>query len=96
MGRYKFFFFLLLFIAGAAQAQTQPDSTRSYFLSKTQESIKIDGVLNEAIWQKAEKANNFWQQYPYDTALATTKTEVMMTYDQHNIYVGHYNFDKIN
>lgn len=88
MNKHLIFLFLLLLIAGIAKAQTLLDSSRSYCLTQTQETIKIDGELNETVWQKAEKTGDFWQQFPYDTALARTKTEVMMAYDQHNIYVA--------
>lgn len=88
MGRYILFLFLFVWSLSSVVAQTLPDSTRNYFLAQTQEAITIDGELNEAIWQNTPKTSRFWQQFPYDTALAITRTEVMMTYDGKNIYVA--------
>lgn len=89
MGRQIIIFFLFFTLSlSSAFAQTLPDSTRNYSLKETQEKITIDGELNEAIWQTVAKTSQFWQQFPYDTALAITKTEVMMTYDSKNIYVA--------
>lgn len=88
MGRHLIFISLFVLSSIVCIAQTKPDSTRSYFLKETQEKITIDGVLNEAVWQNTPKADKFWQQYPYDTAIATTNTEVMLTYDSKNIYIA--------
>ncbi|HET7115703.1 MAG TPA: hydrolase, partial [Hanamia sp.] len=46
----------------------------------TTEAIKIDGIANEDVWQKAEIAKNFFMVLPMDTSLAKVKTEVEMTY----------------
>jgi hypothetical protein len=88
LGRHLLFLFLLVWSSSFVFGQTQPDTARNYFLKQTQEAISIDGVLNEAVWQNTPKTSRFWQQFPYDTALAITKTEVMMTYDSKNIYVA--------
>ncbi len=48
----------------------------------------LDGNLDEAAWQKADKADNFWQYFPQDSAKSINKTEVKMIYDDKMIYVG--------
>lgn len=58
-----------------------------YICSSTEE-IKLDGVLDEPVWQTAYRAKDFHQSKPYDTALAITKTEVMVAYDEHHIHVA--------
>jgi hypothetical protein len=50
--------------------------------------IYVDGVLSENIWHKTEKANDFYQNYPTDTVYAKTKTEVMVSYDDQNVYIA--------
>jgi hypothetical protein len=61
--------------------------TKEYLISKAIDEITIDGVLDEKSWAKSEKAKAFYMQYPADTSLSKTKTEVMMTFDDDNIYI---------
>ena len=49
---------------------------------------KIDGFLQEEIWKKALVATNFIQKQPQEGKPATEKTEVMVLYNQQNIYIG--------
>jgi len=50
--------------------------------------ITLDGKLDETDWKTADVAKDFQQTFPYDSSLAETFTEVMMTYDDRNLYVG--------
>jgi len=50
--------------------------------------IKIDGELNELTWLSAAKANHFVNQFPFDTGVAKQQTEVMMSYDEQNVYIA--------
>lgn len=50
--------------------------------------IKLDGVLDEADWQEAMTADGFFQNFPFDTAVATMQSEVRITFDDHFLYVG--------
>ena len=50
--------------------------------------IKVDGILNETIWQKAEVGNNFYQNFPIDTASAHNDTEIRLAFDDDNLYVS--------
>jgi hypothetical protein len=43
--------------------------------------------MNEAVWQTAESAGNFFMVLPMDTSQATVPTDVKMTYDDKNIYI---------
>jgi len=53
----------------------------------TSESLYIDGIINEAGWQKTEVARDFFMVNPMDTSYARVKTEVVMTYDKNNLYL---------
>ena len=55
---------------------------------KTTSEIRIDGVLDEAIWSESQKAKDFFLKFPVDTAFAKSDTEVMIAFDQNNIYVA--------
>ena len=61
-----------------------------YRIKRTQEAVKVDGKLNEAIWQDVQKATNFFYIKPIDNKQVEEEdqTEVMMTYDDRNIYVA--------
>jgi Domain of unknown function (DUF5916)/Carbohydrate family 9 binding domain-like len=50
--------------------------------------IVVDGVLDEYDWSIAKPAKDFWMKYPNNTKRAETKTEVRLTNDDHNIYIG--------
>ena len=49
---------------------------------------KIDGVLDEAVWQNAQIANNFIQLEPDPGNPSAQKTEVKVLYDNTAIYIG--------
>jgi hypothetical protein len=51
-------------------------------------TIKVDGILDEESWESAGKATDFWMQFPNDNVKAQARTEIRMTYDEKNIYIG--------
>lgn len=77
--------FLLLFLCPLLTF-SQADSP--YKVSFTNEKIKIDGILDEAVWQNIEPMGEFWQYFPSDTLKAQHRTEVKMTYDNKYVYVS--------
>ena len=66
-----------------------------YILSATRvaSTINVDGHLDEAQWQDAEVAGDFFQLEPVEGAPATFPTEVRVLYDDKNLYVGFVCFD---
>src|SRR6185295_8729395 len=50
--------------------------------------VVIDGRLDEAVWQSAQKAENFRQKEPEEGKPATERTEVRILYDNSAIYIG--------
>ena len=54
----------------------------------TDSNIVPDGVLDEAIWEKAESANEFWEYFPLDSIQARQQSDIKMFYDDKNLYVG--------
>lgn len=56
-------------------------------IKKASSAIEIDGVLNEAAWNEAATADDFFMVLPMDTSHAKVKTEVRMTYDDKNMYI---------
>ncbi len=60
---------------------------------KTATAPKIDGNLNDAVWQKAATATDFIQNFPTFGLKATHKTEVKVLYDNAAIYIGAHLYD---
>ena len=58
-----------------------------YHIFEAKGAIKIDGVENDAAWQQAEVAKDFYMITPMDTSFARNKTEMRLCYDQHNLYI---------
>ena len=77
---------LLLFISFLffLQTQAQQSSTVKFITEK----IKLDGVLDEQAWQNAEQLPAFWQFFPKDSVKAKYQTEIMLAYDDKNVYIG--------
>lgn len=64
-------------------------------ITRANEAIKIDGVLDENSWQISEKAENFIRVTPVDTGFAIAKTTVVITYDKSYLYVGAVCYDPL-
>ncbi len=79
------FLFLCLQI-GQVVGQKKNETVR-YFIQKTNQSVLIDGIMNDAAWTKAMVVDNFNMVLPMDTSKALVKTEVRMTYDDNNLYL---------
>ncbi|MCC7302895.1 MAG: carbohydrate binding family 9 domain-containing protein [Bacteroidia bacterium] len=65
-------------------------------ISKTRVPVRVDGVLDEQVWNSnIQKAGRFWQNYPSDTSLALSETEVMVSYDDNFLYVAAICYDSL-
>ncbi len=51
---------------------------------------RVDGRLDDAVWQGATRITEFVQQQPRDGAPASEQTEVYLAYDSSNLYIGVY------
>jgi hypothetical protein len=79
---YSFILLLALPILGYCQAE------KPYKVNFTTEKIKIDGVLDEAVWQNSRSVGDFWQYFPTDSLKAKYQTEVKIAYDDKFVYVS--------
>lgn len=59
-----------------------------YNIKKATKPIVIDGALDEAAWTETQLVQDFYQYFPSDSALADSKVEIRMTYDDQYLYVG--------
>ena len=52
------------------------------------ENIELDGLLDEAAWERAAPATGFIQRDPDNGAAATEPTEVFILYSENSMYMG--------
>lgn len=83
--------FILVFIITSANAQDK----KSLNVTRAEKAPKIDGLLNDEIWQDAEIATDFIQFKPEIGSLRkkSQRTEVKITYDDKAIYIGAHLYD---
>ena len=79
---------LLCCICAIAEAQI-----RNTHAVKVNQSIRIDGSLDEPAWQDAPVASDFITNSPVYGNPAAAKTEVRVLYDNSAIYIGAYLYD---
>ena len=75
------------FLAWSLSAQVL-GSQRSVHGLGTEESIVVDGFLDEASWLLAEPATDFIQAEPTQGEPSTEGTEVRILFDSENLYFG--------
>ena len=56
-------------------------------IKRASSPVLIDGIVDEQAWADADVAKDFFMILPMDTSYADVKTEVMMTYDDKQIYL---------
>ena len=78
-----FFFISLFSINGFSQ-----EAQRNITVKHTSDHIRLDGILDEPVWQTADKGDGFWQFFPSDSAKSVNQTEFRLLCDDHAIYVG--------
>ncbi|MEM8528209.1 MAG: DUF5916 domain-containing protein [Bacteroidota bacterium] len=65
-----------------------PKNPPVIYAQKTQESIKIDGKLDEAAWKDAKVIEDFYKMEPRQGGSYLYDTEVKLLFDEKNLYVG--------
>ena len=66
---------------------------KNYRVESTSEAIKVDGVLDEAVWKTAQPMEFDAETNPGDNIVPPVRTVGYMTYDQKNLYVAFQAFD---
>lgn len=81
---------LLCFTFSKTQAQNNLTPKKNLVANKINESIIIDGDLNESIWNETEVASNFVMFEPDNgkPISESKKTEVKVLYDNDGVYIG--------
>jgi hypothetical protein len=61
---------------------------------RVSEPIRIDGVLDEAVWRDARAITEFTQIVPTEGAPATERTEIRFAFDDNALYIGARMYDR--
>lgn len=81
---------MLFTMHGFAQV-SKPDTVIATY---SEDPIKLDGQLGEAIWQKSMRISNFTQRELNVGAPATERTEVAVIYSSNTLYIGFWGYDR--
>lgn len=87
MKRILFLPSLLFFFSGILCGQVNTNNYRLP-IQKTNEKIKIDGILDEIIWKNTAVADDFFMITPVDTGKATQFSEARMSFDEESLYIS--------
>jgi Carbohydrate family 9 binding domain-like len=87
----------------SAQSQSDPQTRekqaglqeplRTAQAVRVEEAPKLDGTLNDPLWQQATPISNFLQREPFEGQPPTERTEVRVLYTKHEVYFGITCFD---
>jgi hypothetical protein len=81
------FFILVIIVSSNSFGQ------KTYSILPSTDEIKIDGILNEASWLNAQKADQFSMNYPEFGKKPSFQTEFYLTYSDEALYVAGKIFD---
>ncbi len=81
----------LLVICWGSFAQNKPG--KELPVKRASGIIELDGELNEADWQNASRASDFYLNFPVDSIPPAFQSEVRLTFDEVNLYIGVVCFD---
>jgi hypothetical protein len=62
-------------------------------ISSAVSTVKIDGILDDSIWNTAEKKSDFFLKFPTDEGRPESKTTVQLAYDDKYLYVAFTSYD---
>jgi hypothetical protein len=85
---------LLLSLYGFGADKVQPTFHPRLEIGKAIGEIKIDGKLDDSGWLGAKRIDQFVERSPGENLTPDVKTEVAITYDENNLYVGFKCYDK--
>ena len=92
MGILTLLWVCILSVSIRVEAQTERELPRMS-AHRTSEEIKIDGVLDEPVWQSVEPIRQLYQIQPDQGDPATEQSEVRILYDDKKLYFGFIFFD---
>ncbi|MEE9176239.1 MAG: carbohydrate binding family 9 domain-containing protein, partial [Thermodesulfobacteriota bacterium] len=88
----KIFYVLIIPLISSFLVFSQ-EETKETFGLKIDESIKVDGLLDEPVWEKAPEIGDFIQFEPERGKPASLRTIAKILYDEKFIYFGFICYD---
>lgn len=88
---------LMAFLAFPAFTQTNTEAEQKTIVIKRLEdnqTIRLDGIINEAFWLNMEPISDFVMKVPIEGGQPTERTEVRIAYDRENLYMAVILYDK--
>ncbi len=82
--------------SGPSRVSSRDYSRRERYMLpavRVDQTPRIDGTLDEAVWQKAAVIGDFVQQEPREGAPASERTKVRVMYDSRSLLIGVHAFD---
>lgn len=79
--------------AGARSPQTATATLMSANAVRVARPPKLDGTLDDPLWQQAKPIVDFFQKEPTEGKPSTEPSEVRILYTQHEVYFGVYCYD---
>lgn len=79
---------LIVLVALPSQLLAQNPPGTSLHIKKATGEITLDGILDEQTWMEADVADNWFLNYPVDTAAAPFQTEARVTFNDTFFYVS--------
>jgi hypothetical protein len=76
--------------AGNSQGQTAANTAEA---TRVDHVPKLDGSLNDPLWESAKPITEFRQREPHEGESPTEKTEVRILYTRHAVYFGIHCYD---
>ena len=83
---------LVLFAVSTAFATAVPQDSRATAV-RVDRAPKIDGTLNDPLWQQAAPVTGLREREPLEGSPASERTEVHILYDSKHVYFGIHCFD---
>ncbi|AMR34197.1 hydrolase [Mucilaginibacter sp. PAMC 26640] len=88
MPTVKLTLLLLCFcVLGHWASAQKKNAAYQYHIKRALTPIKIDGIADDAEWQRTDSAASFYMVFPMDTSYAKVRTVVRMSYDSNNLYL---------
>ena len=79
---------------GLSKNQLHSADGRLQVVATQAESVKVDGVLDDEVWKRAQPITNFVQSDPMEGEPATEPTKVWVAFDTNTLYIAAYCYDE--
>jgi hypothetical protein len=80
--------------AADARSPSRPQGeARAAEAARIEHAPKLDGTLDDPLWQSAKRISDFRQREPHEGESPTEKTEVWILYTRHAVYFGIHCYD---